>query len=137
MLVDLPLRQIAITAFLVLLILSGCSSLGYEKEAGDNVQKFHQEFNAKRFDKIYALADESYKGNLTEQQSTDFFRNLHDRLGKVNREALYSVNTDISPDGVTVTMVYRTDFEAGQYSEQFIWSINDNKIRLVRYDINY
>lgn len=130
---ELP-RWLAMIAALTLPTLHACSGSAYEHIARDSVEHMHQALNIGQFQKIYELSDESYRANLTEQESTAFFRNLSDKLGRIIRKDLFTVNTDYSSSGVTVTLIYKTTFEKGEYSEQFVWRIKDNKARLVQYN---
>ena len=123
-------------ACLALLCFQGCSTTAYEKVAEKCVDQFHQELNAQQFQHLYAMTDEAYRSNMSEEKSAEFFKALREKLGKVTRKELQSVNTDYSQLGITLTLVYATNFDSGLHKESFIWRIDNNQGRLIRYDID-
>jgi hypothetical protein len=60
-------------AYIGLFYISSCSTSVNEKVAKNCVERFHQNLNAQQYHNLYAMTDELYRSNMTEEKSTEFW----------------------------------------------------------------
>jgi hypothetical protein len=79
---------------LALVISMGCAvderQSGIPSKAQDSINLFTEDFNAGRFEKIYAEAAEEWRSRVTLEQSNETFRTLKEKLGEIKQERTYT-----------------------------------------------
>jgi hypothetical protein len=95
---------------------------------------------AERYDKIYNESATQWKQDSTLQQSTDVFKTLRSKLGKVENRVLHSAteqNNSGGPlQGRAYILSYQTKFERGEAMETFTIVEQGGQWRLARYLVN-
>jgi hypothetical protein len=98
----------------------GCSPNKAKKTAEAGVVTFHSQLNAAQYHDIYAQSSEAFQKSGTEADVTEFLSAVHRKLGqaKDSKEQTFFVNFGTA--GTMVTLTYRTDFDSGPATEQFV-----------------
>lgn len=118
------------------ILLSAC---GWNKNvdlAMEGVERFHLQFNAGQYDRLYFAADEKLRATTSESDFTKLAQEVHQKLGAVQRSDRRNTSVAGSGDEIRVTLVYYTSFDGGAGVEQFTWRISGNQALLYHYRIN-
>ena len=93
-----------------------------------------------RYDKIYNEAATQWQQGSTLEQSTEVFKTLRSKLGKVQSHILHSAteqqNSGGPLKGRVYIVTYQTQFERGDGMETFTLVEQDGHWRLARYLAN-
>lgn len=124
---------------LLTLTIAGTSSCSLTKGKGiaeAAVKKFHDQYNAGKFGDIYQDTDDQFKKVTSEKELVDLLQAVQRKLGAVKtaKSSGWGVNTTTA--GTMATLSYDVDFNEGRGTEQFVFHINGDTARLVRYNIN-
>jgi hypothetical protein len=126
-----------VSAFVLLTLLAAACSSGKEMAAAERgVDRFRELMAADQFAQIYTEASEDFRKSGTQEDLTKFFEALNRKLGRVKKTEKTGWHVDFSTSGTFVTLSYKTDFEKGVGSEQFIFHVAGGDPTLRRYDIN-
>jgi len=95
---------------------------------------------AERYEKIYSESATQWKQDSTLEQSTEVFKTLQAKLGKVESRVLHSAteqNNSGGPlQGRAFILSYQTKFERGEAMETFTVVEQGGQWRLARYLVN-
>ncbi len=95
---------------------------------------------AERYEKIYNESAAQWKQASSLEQSTEVFKTLRSKLGKVESRVLHSAteqNNSGGPlQGRAFILTYQTKFERGEGMETFTVVEQDGQWRLARYLVN-
>jgi hypothetical protein len=126
---------IAATALIVAVL--GCSSMMKGKELSEAaVAKFHEQFNAGRYEDVYNDADDEFKKNVTLEQWTELASAVKRKLGSVKNSTSTGWHVNTTPSGTIATVSYDVDFDEGKGTEQFTFLVSDEKAKLYNYNVN-
>jgi hypothetical protein len=100
------------------------------------VEKFHTQFNAKQFAEIYNESGDDMKRAASEKDLTDLLDAVYRKLGTVQKSTISNWNVNTGPLSSTVTSVYETEFSDGKGTEQFVFSVKGETVKLLGYHIN-
>jgi hypothetical protein len=93
-----------------------------------------------RYDKIYEEASDLWKRDSTSEQSTEVFKTLRSKLGKVESRTLHSAieqsNSGGPLKGEAYIVTYQTKFERGEGMETYTLIKQGGQWRLARYLVN-
>jgi hypothetical protein len=93
-----------------------------------------------RYDQIYAESSERWKQDVTLEQSSEVFKTLRTKLGKVETRSLNSAAEQENSGGVlkghVFILSYETRFERGEGMETFTLIEENGQWRLARYLVN-
>jgi Protein of unknown function (DUF4019) len=103
-------------------------------EAG--VAKFHDRYNAGKFNEIYADTDEKFKKVTSEAEWTTLLEALHRKLGVVKQSKSAGWGVNATPQGTMATLNYEVEFSEGKGTEQFVFHITGDQARLLGYHVN-
>lgn len=137
-------RSVVIAALLFLLFLSGC---GQQAERGrvpievqDVVNTVGEQIAQERYEQIYNEASDLWKKDATLEQSTQVFKTLREKLGKVEYRTLHSAteqqNSGGALKGHAYILSYQTRFERGEGMETFTLIEQNGRWLLARYFVN-
>jgi hypothetical protein len=102
-------------------------------EVGENIAQ-------ENYDEIYNESSDLWKKDVTLEQSTDVFKTLRTKLGKVESRALNSATEQQNSGGVLKGHIYIlgyiTHFERGDGMETFTLIEENGQWRLARYFVN-
>ena len=129
---------------LAAVIVSGC---GLKNEGGavppeveSLVGTVSEDIAAERYDKIYNESATQWKQDSTLEQSSQVFKTLQSKLGKVESRVLHSAteqNNSGGPlQGRAFILSYQTKFERGEAMETFTVVEQGGQWRLARYLVN-
>lgn len=101
------------------LSLTACNPIAEIDVAGDEIERFHNLYNAGDYDAIYAAASPGLREAATRAQWSAMLTHVHERLGAV--EDFTQTGFDISTsNGVTTTSItLTTTYEGGEGAEFF------------------
>ena len=93
-----------------------------------------------RYEKLYHEASELWQQAVTLDRSNEVFKQLHDRLGKVENRVLHSATEQTNSGGPlkghAFIVIYQTKFERGEGMETFTLIEKDHKWLLARYVVS-
>jgi len=115
--------------------LTACSAGKAKQAAEQGVVQFHAQLDAERYHDIYAQASPEFQKSGTEAELTEFFGAVHRKLGKVQNAEEQTFFVNFNTAGTTVTLTYKTNFDNGPATEQFVWRNGDRQL-LVGYRID-
>ncbi len=131
-------RGLTIIFLMALFLLMPACSLGANRAVAErSVEQFHTHYDAKQFHEIYINAHDLFRDQSSEEDIAAFFDAIHRKLGRVlvaNRGG-WQVNVGTST-GTQVFLSYDTQFTNGREVEEFLWRIEDDKAKLLSYNIN-
>ena len=137
-------RQALLALLLTTALVSGC---GLKNEGGSIppevdslVGTVSDDIASERYEKIYNESATQWKQDSSLEQSTEVFKTLRSRLGKVESRVLHSAteqNNSGGPlQGRAFILTYQTKFERGEGMETFTVVEQDGQWRLARYLVN-
>lgn len=95
---------------------------------------------AERYEKIYGEASDLWRQYSTLEQSTNTFKTLNTKLGKVQNRVVHSAteqhNSGGQLKGDVFIVTYQTKFERGEGMETFTLVKRDGRWQLARYFVN-
>lgn len=125
-----------IAAFLMT-SLAGCSALGEGTDKSERqVDVIHKLYNAKKFDRIYALTDEIYQKATTKKLNERFLKTIHKKLGKVEEKTRTGWQANTNMQGSFLVLIYDTKFENGQGVETFTMKLDNDRAKMAGYNID-
>jgi hypothetical protein len=124
--------------------LTGCRiderQTGIPSAAQDSINTLTEDFNAGRFDKIYAEAAEEWRGRVTQEQSNETFRTLKERLGVIKEREYTSGKQQQNPGGNlpgnSLVLRYNTRFERAEGMETLTLIERDGRYLLAGYSVS-
>jgi Protein of unknown function (DUF4019) len=133
-----------IAVLLLVLCVSGC---GQQTERGRVPSEVQEVVNTvgdqiaqERYEQIYNESSDLWKQDSTLEQSTQVFKTLHDKLGKVEHRTLHSAteqqNSGGALKGHAYILSYQTRFERGEAMETFTLIEQNGRWLLARYFVN-
>ena len=128
--------NLSICAAILIFLTLSCSMMKDSKAVGPAVEKFHAQFNEQQFSQIYRDSGDQMKEAATEKQLTDLLDAVHRKLGTVQKSAAASWHVNSGPLSSTVTTSYDTQFTEGKATEQFVFSVQGETVKLIGYNIN-
>lgn len=106
------------------------------KAATGAVEQFRLDYEAARYNEIYARSTTAFRERVAEKEFCTFMSNMRERLGAVKQTRLMEQQTDYGLSDATVILRYETEFAKGRASEQFAWMIRRNQVSLRNYTLN-
>ena len=129
----------AVFAILVTAICSACftsvKTLDKDKEqakADRMVMRFHELYNASRFEDIYNLLDDSVRPSVNKELFLASLEEAFAKFGKVLDSKLSEAKVFLG-NPIQVRAIYNVNYEKGQGQEWFISHISGDEARLVHY----
>ena len=131
--------KLGIFVVVVTAICSGCFTTiktvdeGKEQAKAERfVVRFHDLYNASRFEEIYNLLDDSVRSSVNKEEFSTALQQTFTKWGKV-RESKLSEAKVFFENPVQVRAIYNITYEKGQGQEWFITNIRGEDARLVEY----
>jgi hypothetical protein len=138
-----PLRCFGIIATLVLLGASctfKAERRGIPPEVEAAIGTISDDIAQERYEKLYNEASGLWREAATLERSNEVFKQLHNKLGKVENRALHSATEQTNSGGPlkghAFIVIYQTKFERGEGMESFTLVEKDNKWLLARYFVS-
>ena len=141
----LPAPQLSILAVAVFLLLisSACRDVERSRvpaEVQEVVTNVGDLISQERYDQIYSDSSERWKQQVTLEQSTETFKTMRTKLGKIETRSLHSANEQENSGGIlkghVFILSYQTRFERGEGMETFTLIEENGQWRLARYFVN-
>ena len=117
------------------LAVGSCSTKEDLAAAERAVEKFHQAYNAGRFDEIYEKTTDELKKNASQEDFVGMLETIQRKLGKMTETKRANWNVSFSVSGSTVKVIYETSFALGTGTETFDYQISGKKAVLMGYNI--
>ena len=109
-------------------------------EVQEVVANVGEKIAQERYEQIYNESSDLWKKDVTLEQSTEVFKTLRTKLGKVETRALHSANEQQNSGGTlkghVFILMYETRFERGDGMETFTLIEENGQWRLARYFVN-
>jgi hypothetical protein len=109
-------------------------------EVQEVVNTVGEQIADERYEEIYNQSSDLWKQDSTLEQSTQVFKTLHDKLGKVENRSLHSAteqqNSGGALKGHAYILSYQTRFERGEAMETFTLIEQNGRWLLARYFVN-
>lgn len=131
-------------ALLFLVFLSGCGQQAdrgrVPVEVQEVVDNVGNQIAQERYEQIYNESSDLWKQDATLEQSTQVFKTLREKLGKVEYRSLHSAteqqNSGGALKGHAYILSYQTRFERGEGMETFTLIEQNGRWLLARYFVN-
>ena len=117
------------------LAVGSCSTKEDLAAAEREVEKFHQAYNAERFDAIYEKTTDGLKKNTSREDFVAMLETVQRRLGKMTETKRENWTVSFAVGGSTVKLIYETSFAQGKGTETFNYQISGKKAVLMGYNI--
>ena len=129
--------SIAITAIVLGYLMWQCGSgLSVGRSLSNAaVQQFHSELNNEQYDRIFAYADDGFRGSGKQEEGIKFLQAVHRKLGNAQQANLANMMVQATTGGTYIIAAYKTKFEHGDADEKFVWVRKDGQLKLYRYDV--
>lgn len=109
-------------------------------EVQEVVTAVGDQITQERYDQIYNDSSDLWKQDVTLEQSTQVFKTLREKLGKVESRSLHSAteqqNSGGALKGHAYILTYQTRFERGEGMETFTLVEQNGRWLLARYFVN-
>jgi hypothetical protein len=109
-------------------------------EVQEVVNTVGDHIDQQRYEQIYNESSDLWKQDSTLEESTQVFKTLHDKLGKVEHRSLHSAteqqNSGGALKGHAYILSYQTRFERGEGMETFTLIEQNGRWLLARYFVN-
>ena len=109
-------------------------------EVNEVIASVGENIAQERYEQIYNESSDLWKKDVTLEQSSQVFKTLHTKLGKVESRALHSATEQQNSGGVlkghVYILTYQTRFERGDGMETFTLIEENGRWRLARYFVN-
>ena len=116
---------------------SGCGGFVRDKEtAADAMDQFHDRYNAGDFGKIYDTADADFQASTTRTDWLKLMDAVHRKLGNYKTCASQGWKTNTNNFDTTVGLRYKSTFEKGDGTEDFVFHISGKRAELRSYHID-
>ncbi|HEY0762402.1 MAG TPA: DUF4019 domain-containing protein [Pyrinomonadaceae bacterium] len=135
--------------FLLIVFLSAISVAACRQDVGrarvpsevqEVVTTVGDDIAQERYEKIYNAASELWRRDVTLEQSTEVFKTLRTKLGKVESRSLNSATEQRNSGGLlkghVFILSYETRFERGDGMENFTLIEENGRWELARYFVN-
>lgn len=122
--------------FIIVLLVAGCGSKRDLSNAETAVGLFHAQLNSGNFDQIYADSDTLLKNASPQEKFTNLLSAVHRKLGdakSANRQGFF---LNYGTNGEMIRLNYTTQFDNDEASEEFVFHLAGNDMRLAGYHIN-
>ncbi len=128
--------------FTIFFILSFCLFNGClfanSNRAERAAEKFHEDFNAGNYRKIYEEGDDGvFKATYSESVFINRLEEIKKKLGAVKKSKFINSNERKHNRGTDVYVRYETEFANGKANESFTYVLIGDKILLGGYQITY
>ena len=130
------MRLLLILSCSMLLALLGCSASQDMDKAEAAVVRIHQQLDAGQSQAIYQAAAEEFKKSSSESDLIGFLDGVHGKLGKYKSGQRVNWKVNYGASGEIVVLDYRSDFENGEASEDFMFRIDGDTPVLLGYHVN-
>lgn len=132
--------RILILSLIGLALCSGCISIkpGYleddQKTAERAVDQFHVRLSEERYEEIYAHAGEELRRTADKTDLISAMKRTHDQFGSFKSANQISAQV-IMGIPRQVKLVYETKYEKLEATEEFIWLVNFDDVKLALYKV--
>jgi hypothetical protein len=120
---------------MTVLAAGSCSTKEDLAAAEREVEKFHQDYNAGRYDDIHERATDELKKASGGPEFAAMLETVQRRLGKMTETKRENWKVNFGTGGTTVNLVYETSFAQGNGKETFDYRMSGKKALLVGYNI--
>jgi hypothetical protein len=117
------------------LAVASCSTKEDLAIAEREVEKFHQAYNAGRFDEIYEKTTDELQKSAGREEFIGMLETIQRKLGRTTEAKRVNWTVNFSTGGSTVNLVYEMSFAKGNGTETFDYRISGKKAVLMRYNI--
>lgn len=123
-----------ISTLLIVLNLSACGFSEGMDETNAMVDHFHELTNKQDHQAIYNMGNAAFKDVVSYEKLDNLLKLRHDNLGKslTKTRTGYKFFTGLS--GKTITVAYTTEFQLGNATESFKFTVEDNQYYLLEYN---
>jgi len=104
--------------------------------ADQGVKVFRELMQAEQYQQIYVTASDELRSAVSEGEMIKIMSAVNRKLGKVRTAEKAGWHVNVHTSGRFVTINFKTEFERGTGTEQFVFRISDGKATLVRYNVN-
>lgn len=98
--------------------------------------RFHEQLNAGQFHEIYVQSDKGFQEGSSEADVVALFDAVRRKLGTVKNATPMGWRVNTTTTGTFVMLGYDVDFSEGKGTEQFVFKVSGNDVRLFNYNIN-
>jgi hypothetical protein len=120
---------------LMLFALGSCGSNGDKAASERAVAQIHRQLDAGKLHEIYAGSSDELKHMTSEREFDQFLGTVRDRLGKTGQASQRGWKVNYGTSGGTVELNYRTQFEHGSATEDFLFRAGGEQPRLLGYHV--
>jgi outer membrane lipoprotein-sorting protein len=119
---------------------SGCISIkpGYfeddQKAAEQAVVQFHAHLSNEEYEQIYSQTSDALRNTAEKAELISAMKKTHDQFGAF-KDTKQTDAKVIMGAPRQVRLLYNTSYEKGEATEEFIWLVNFNDVKLTMYKV--
>lgn len=117
-------------------LLAACNPVAQKEDAREQVDLFHQRFNAGQADAIWTDAGEELRQMTSREEFSLLLTSVHKSLGDVEETSQNGMRVNTNMQGTLTTLQMDTHFERGRGAEIFMFRGSADSLKLVGYNIN-
>lgn len=136
----MPFRQYLLhlgIACSILFLLPSCSDIQEGKSlAEEALLSFHHSYNSQNFMRIYDDSHKDFKSASSEEDFLELMGAIFKKLGPQTSTVNTGWHVNSHNLKTYVTLTQNTTFETGKGVETFVYRIQDDRAKLLEYNIN-
>jgi hypothetical protein len=125
-----------LSAVLLVAGLGGCSSGDHMATAEEGIAHFRRLMETQQFARVYTTGSDELRKSTSEADMSKLLAALNKKLGRVKVAEKSGWKVNFHTSGTFVTVAFKTEFEKGPGTEQFVFRISNGKASLVSYNVN-
>jgi hypothetical protein len=129
------LSRLTLLLAVIGLAVGSCSTKEDLATAERAAEKFHQAYNAGRFDEIYETTTDELRKAAGREEFVGMLETIQRKLGPMTEAKRANWTVNFGTGNSTVQLVYETSFAQGSGTETFDYRISGKKAVLMRYNI--
>jgi hypothetical protein len=127
---------VSLCAMSLVCLVAGCGAKQDIANSDTAVAQFHARLNAGNFDQIYTESDTAMKNASSQEKFVTLLEAIHRKLGSAKSADRQSFFMNYGTSGKSLRLTYSTHYDADNATEEFVFHVDGNDIRLAGYHIS-
>lgn len=123
-------------ALVVVLLNLGKGTYQSYRLASSAVERFHRQLDSDDYNGIYTEASGAFRKWGTHDDCLKFLRMVHQKMGNSGKTSFAGFHVNWTNGSMWIDQVLNTRFALGQGQEHFVWVVDQNQLRLYKYQID-
>ena len=138
---DMRIKVNQIVGVLAVIVFASCVSIrpGYfeddQKTAERAVELFHSRLSNERYEEIYNDTAEEFRKTAEKTDLIAVMKRTHEQFGAFERTSRTDAKVTMAVPR-QVWLAYKTTYEKGDATEEFLWLVNFEQVKLASYRVS-